>query len=276
MIGALALPRIVLLAGISAPSPTAGHYIPIQGFQSIIVLSAISVLALRSPTIDPFRRFQRIINFLLAGLRARHRVPCTPKRISQLLTTASMFGFGTGDIAGILPPGCAGGACIVNGILVTPQSNGQFGGCSEGSGYYFYCIEFAPAPSSTGPLLTGPGPNVIGPAPTASNLAHTAVAGAVSLPISPGVVFAIPFAWIPSTSTICLGLGGGLGSPGFNVGVVHSSQNIQNVLSGPSVSVAGQSGLWGAQWVHNTSGIAAGNSMGTPGVSLTVTGSACF
>ncbi len=64
----------------------------------------------------------------------------------------SGFGFGSNDIAGILPPGCSGGACIVNGIVVTPKSNGQFGGCSEGSGYYFWCIEFAPTPLQQTPL----------------------------------------------------------------------------------------------------------------------------
>jgi hypothetical protein len=106
--------------------------------------------------------------------------------------------------------------------------------------------------------------------------AHTAVAGSVALPVAPGIVVDIPFAVIPSTGKICLGFGGGVGSPGVNIGAVYSSQNIESVLSGASVSVAGQAGWWGAQWIHNTSGIAAGNSMGSPGVSLTVTGSVCF
>ena len=106
--------------------------------------------------------------------------------------------------------------------------------------------------------------------------AHTAVAGSVALPVAPGIVVDIPFAVIPSTGKICLGFGGGVGSPGVNVGAVYSSQNIESVLSGASVSVAGQAGWWGAQWIHNTSGIAAGNSMGSPGVSLTVSGSVCF
>lgn len=81
------------------------------------------------------------------------------------------------------------------------------------------------------------------PAIPANNIAHTAVAGSIAFPIAPGIVGDIPFALIPSTGKICLGIGGGTGSPGVNVGGVYSSANIQNVLSGASVSVAGQSGV---------------------------------
>ena len=109
-----------------------------------------------------------------------------------------------------------------------------------------------------------------------SNTAHTAVAGSVAIPISPGVVADIPFAWVPSTKKVCLGIGGGTGSPGLNVGGVYSSTNIENVLSGASVSVAAQSGAVGGQTIHNNSGIAVGNSMGSPGASVTVTYSWCF
>ena len=105
---------------------------------------------------------------------------------------------------------------------------------------------------------------------------HVAFAGSVALPIAPGIIFDIPFAQVPSTGTVCLGAGGGFGSPGVNVGLVYSSANIEDVLAGPSVSVSGQAGWWGGQWIHNTSGIAFGNSAGSPGVSVTATYSLCF
>jgi RHS repeat-associated protein len=109
-----------------------------------------------------------------------------------------------------------------------------------------------------------------------NNTPHTAVAGSVAFPIAPGVVGDIPFVWIPSTGKVCIGIGGGTGSPGVNAGGVYSSANIENVLSGASVSVAAQSGALGGQTIQNNSGIAVGNSMGSPGASLTVTYSWCF
>jgi RHS repeat-associated protein len=137
-------------------------------------------------------------------------------------------------------------------------------------------LSYALLPNSTGMfflsnnsayLTAGSGTNGSGGSgrPANNGPAHTAVAGSFTLPIAPGIVFAIPWAVIPSTGRICVGAGGGFGSPGVNGGVVRSSQNVESVVSGPSVSVAGQSGYWGGQWIHNTSGIAAGNSMGSPG-----------
>jgi len=120
--------------------------------------------------------------------------------------------------------------------------------------------------------LVGAGPQLR----ALSNIAHTAVAGSVAIPVSPGVVVDIPFALIPSTKKVCIGAGGGTGSPGVNVGAVNSSANIQKVLSGASVSVAAQSGFVGGQTIQNNNGTAAGNSMGSPGASVTVTYSWCF
>lgn len=101
----------------------------------------------------------------------------------------------------------------------------------------------------------------------------TAAAGSFTFPIAPGIVGTVPFAFIPN-GRMCLGLRGGFGSPGFglNGGVVHTSSGggIESVLSGASVSVAAQSGPIGVQTSHNSAGLAVGNSMGTPGVSLTV------
>ena len=105
---------------------------------------------------------------------------------------------------------------------------------------------------------------------SSSQVPHWAIAGSVALPIAPGIIWQIPFAQVPSTGTLCLGLGGGFGSPGFNGGAVYSSANIEDVLSGPSVSVSGQAGLWGGQSIHNMSGLAIGNSIGTPGFSVAV------
>jgi RHS repeat-associated protein len=133
--------------------------------------------------------------------------------------------------------------------------------------------------NSTLPLVLSPD-SATGPGPVAlvapNNVAHTAVAGSVAIPVIPAVVVDIPFAVIPSTHKVCLGIGGGVGSPGINAGLVHSSQNIQNVLSGASVSFAAQAGWWGVQTIQNNSGLAVGNSMGSPGASLTVTYSWCF
>jgi RHS repeat-associated protein len=105
----------------------------------------------------------------------------------------------------------------------------------------------------------------------------SAFSGSVSFPVLPGVLVSFPVA-ITNNAT-CVGIGGGFGSPGFGIngGIVHtSSSNIVNVLSGASVSVGATSGWWGLQWSHNSAGIAAGNLMGTPGVSLTVSYSWCF
>lgn len=138
---------------------------------------------------------------------------------------------------------------------------------------------FPPPIPWAGPSVTGPAPDVISryrPAPGGGS--KTAVAGSVTFPIAPGIVGTVPFAFIPN-GDMCLGLGGGFGSPGFGIngGVVHTTaNNIEDVLSGPSVSAAAQSGYIGAQTSHNSAGLAVGNSMGTPGVSLTVSYSVCF
>lgn len=106
---------------------------------------------------------------------------------------------------------------------------------------------------------------------------QSAVAGAVSLPIAPGIIWSIPFAFIPNGDA-CLGLGVGFGSPGINAGgVTTSASNIEDVLGGPSVAVTAQPwGIGGGQTSHNSSGLAYGNSFGTPGASLTVSYSVCF
>jgi len=79
---------------------------------------------------------------------------------------------------------------------------------------------------------------------------------------------------------ICVGLGVGFGSPGFglNGGVVHTSsaEGVEAVLAGARVSFAAQSGWIGIETSNNSSGLSVGNSMGPPGVSLTVSYSVCF
>jgi hypothetical protein len=92
----------------------------------------------------------------------------------------------------------------------------------------------------------------------------------------PAVIISIPIAYIPGTKEVCLGIGAGFGSPGANGGVVGSDGNIENVLSGFSVSGSFQGGVLGAQAHGNSSGMAGGNSMGTPGASLTASYSWCF
>jgi RHS repeat-associated protein len=110
-----------------------------------------------------------------------------------------------------------------------------------------------------------------------NNIAHIALAGAFAFgtPI-PYVIVDIPVAFIPSTRTFCIGIGGGVGTPGVNVGVVGSTQNIQNVLQGGSISGSVQSGLQGVQGMKNSSGSAIGNSLGSPGGSITGSYSVCF
>jgi hypothetical protein len=103
----------------------------------------------------------------------------------------------------------------------------------------------------------------------------SAFSGAVSIPALPGVIISIPVA-VTNNATY-VGFGGGFGSPGVDFGIVHTtSSNIVDVLSGPSVSVGATTGWFGIQWSHNPSGIAAGNLMGSPGASLTVSYSVCF
>jgi RHS repeat-associated protein len=115
-------------------------------------------------------------------------------------------------------------------------------------------------------------------APTApNNVAHTALAGSFNIPTPiPGVIIDIPLAIIPSTHKFCAGIGGGVGSPGFSGGVVYSSQNIEGVLSGYSTSGSGQAGAFGSQVIVNSSGIAGGNSVGSPGAAITGSYSWCF
>lgn len=110
-----------------------------------------------------------------------------------------------------------------------------------------------------------------------NNVPHTAVAGGVSIPTPiPGLIIDVPFAFVPSTGTACIGIGGGVGTPGVSGGVVYSQQNIVNVLSGWSVSGSVQSGPYGGQGMRNSSGVAIGNSMGSPGSSITGSYSWCF
>lgn len=110
-----------------------------------------------------------------------------------------------------------------------------------------------------------------------SNVAHGALAGSINLPTPiPGVIIDIPVAYIPATKRVCLGIGAGLGTPGASGGVVGSDRNIEGVLSGFSLSGSFQGGVMGAQVMGNSNGMAGGNSMVTPGASVTATYSWCF
>ena len=114
-------------------------------------------------------------------------------------------------------------------------------------------------------------------APNNNKPPKAAFSGSLSFPIAPGITGSVPVA-ITNNAT-CVGLGVGFGSPGWGVngGIVHTAaNNIVDVLEGASVSFAAQSGFLGVQWSHNNSGIAAGNSIGTPGISLTVSYSVCY
>ena len=165
----------------------------------------------------------------------------------------------------------------------TPNPNGEtiYVGCTGPSLFDFTCV---PDDASMGYFGAGNLPYTNGLSifaggnfgNSSNQVPHFAIAGSVAFPIAPGIIWQIPFAQVPSTGTLCLGLGGGFGSPGFNAGAVYSSANIEDVLSGPSVSVSGQAGLWGGQSIHNMSGLAIGNSIGTPGFSVAVSYSECF
>jgi len=116
-----------------------------------------------------------------------------------------------------------------------------------------------------------------GIAPNNNKPPKTAFSGSLSFPIAPGITGSVPVAI--TNNAACVGLGAGFGSPGWGVngGIVHTTaNNIVDVLEGASVSFAAQSGFLGVQWSHNNSGIAVGNSIGTPGISLTVSYSVCF
>ncbi|MGA7078509.1 MAG: FG-GAP-like repeat-containing protein [Terriglobales bacterium] len=56
---------------------------------------------------------------------------------------------GSNDIAGILPIGCSASFCEANGVFfpISPMGNGYYGGCRQ-SGWYLFCISFAPYPDS--------------------------------------------------------------------------------------------------------------------------------
>lgn len=117
----------------------------------------------------------------------------------------------------------------------------------------------------------------IGPVPgRRPTQADYAIAGSVWVQVSPGVGVSVPFAWIPQTDRVCLGVGPGVGGPssGLLVGPVLGSGDPEQVLSGWSVSVSGANGV-GGQWIHNKSGIMAGPAVGTKGFALSVTYSWC-
>jgi hypothetical protein len=98
-----------------------------------------------------------------------------------------------------------------------------------------------------------------------------------SIPVAPGITRSIPFAFIPN-GDICLGIGVGFGSPGINGGAITTTAgSIEDVPGGPGVAVTAQPfGLGGAQTSHNANGLAIGNSVGTPGASVTMSYSVCF
>ncbi len=190
----------------------------------------------------------------------------------------SGFGFGMNDIAGILPPGCSGGACIVNGILVTPKSNGQFGGCSEGSGYYFFCIEFAPTPLGQSSLgiptsLPGAGGGAGGFKPVIGS------SGTVIFPVFYGLGPAVTVSYVPSQNLRCIAPGvGASAGRSFSLGpIVGDNRQVGDVLSGWSVSGGYQFTPWaGAGGSGNASGTTSGNTFGVPGASATLTYGFCF
>jgi RHS repeat-associated protein len=87
-------------------------------------------------------------------------------------------------------------------------------------------------------------------------------------------------AYIPKTNTFCLGGSGGFGTPGpsFNIGFLTTPGAIQPIIEGWSATISWQPvGLPGIQLSFSPGkGWAAGLTVGTPGASLTVGGSACW
>jgi len=156
------------------------------------------------------------------------------------------------------------GDSIANEISYAPTDGTIYVNCSGPSFFDYSCFSQGNSYSDADATNNGTPPT-------------SAFSGALSIPLLRGVLIVVPVAI--TSKEVCLGLGGGFGSPGFGVdaGIIHTaSSNIVDVLEGASVSVGAASGWLGVQWSHNASGIAAGNLMGTPGVSVTVSYSVCF
>ena len=89
-------------------------------------------------------------------------------------------------------------------------------------------------------------------------------------------------AYIPASSTVCLGISIGAGTPGksFSAGPLTSTGGvpIQSIIQGFSFAFAAQlEWYWGGQITYSPgNGWASGPTVGTPGVSLTGGGSACL
>ena len=88
--------------------------------------------------------------------------------------------------------------------------------------------------------------------------------------------------YVPQTNTLCVGLNGGVGTPGIvaSAGTLSTGPgtDVQSVIEGFSISLSGNlpGGPGGQAQVNPGSGTAVDASYGTPGVSLTVGGSVCF
>ncbi len=113
----------------------------------------------------------------------------------------------------------------------------------------------------------------------------------VPLAPEPGVLGVGPagdFAWNPATRTFCMGLGAGI-SAGHNAaigpllfaktfnGIPAFPSGVNGILSGSSASFGGNlSNGFGGQVTANGAGIAAGPTLGAPGVSAAYTYSGCW
>jgi hypothetical protein len=89
--------------------------------------------------------------------------------------------------------------------------------------------------------------------------------------------------YIPQTNPYCIGLSGGVGTPGVvaSVGMLSTGPgtDVRSVITGLSISLSGNlpGGLGGQASVSLPGGgTAVGASFGSPGVNLTLGGSVCF
>jgi RHS repeat-associated protein len=174
-------------------------------------------------------------------------------------TVFNMSGLGSNDIDGIVPPGCGGGVCFINGILVQ-RKNGKFGGCG-GSGYSYFCLEFAAA--NNGSWLQQ-GLNYLKTHP-------------VFISFNEIVALQLTVKW--STKTVCGNWGAGASVPPtkmVTVGVYNEGNmsNWTNVLSSWGYSFGANLGL-GYQASTNSSGTIGGPSVSGVGLSGSYTFGAC-
>lgn len=117
-----------------------------------------------------------------------------------------------------------------------------------------------------------------GTAPAIDNAPPVVGSGWAPFGFAAGI--SLPFAIVPKTNTICIGLGLGVGSRtlGINVGpmLAGNLNNADAILSGLSVSTLVQATPWGGtQTTHNAAGFMGGLSFGSPGISENVSYSWC-